>query len=116
MSEALCEDRKDPERSFGCPSCGAFFIGSSRPTLWPSLAASLVGILVGVGIAIPAITMLAAGVRSDDALVIVNSSIILASVIAIAAIAIAFAILGARSALKVSPYRRNIRESEVAGK
>jgi ABC-type uncharacterized transport system permease subunit len=120
VSEALCEDWKDPEKSFGCPRCGTFFIRNMTPTSWQSLVvslvASLVGILVGVGIATPAITMLAAGVRADDPLVIVMSSIILASVVAIAAIAIAFTIHGSVSALKVSPYRREIGESEVARK
>ena len=104
-SKALCEDWKDPERSFGCPACGTFFVRDLKP----SLSAPIIGGIVGGGIATPAVMLLAEGVRGADSFAATMASIILGSVAVLAAIL-------ARAAtpkLRVSPFRVDVEGSKA---
>ncbi len=98
VSEALCDDWRDPLKSFGCPKCGTFYKKEMRP----KLAELLIGGLVGAGILTPASQLYIYALRSDDIRTLVLTSIIIVSV---------FTILAAwhftlKSELDTSPYRR----------
>lgn len=50
-SQALCEDWNDPQRSFGCPHCGTFYMGSRSDTV-TFLQAAFVGLCFFGGVII----------------------------------------------------------------
>ena len=96
-SEALCDDWADPNKAYGCPACGTFFIKDLRP----SLSLGMIGGLIGGGIATPAMFILARGVRSGDVTLIVMASIILLAVLIGGVLA-----RPAHRPLQRSPYQR----------
>ena len=78
-SEALCDDWRDPNKSFGCPKCETFFVKDMNPRS----SESIVGGLVGGGILTPAVFLLTNGIRNNDITIIVMSSIIIVTVFGI---------------------------------
>jgi hypothetical protein len=79
LQEALCGDWKDPNKSFGCPHCGTFFVKDMRPNMKISLVSSL----FMAGILLPAINILIRNIISigDNAITAYGSFIIFFSVI-----------------------------------
>lgn len=72
--EALCENWRDPAKSFGCPHCGTFIHKAVRPDYVAGLQA---GIIAG-GIATPAGWMVSVYFSEGDLRFLVFGSIILA--------------------------------------
>ena len=101
--EALCEDWKDPERSYGCPGCGTFFIRDMRPKLGPAI----IGGLLGGGIATPAVFLLARGLRASDPTLILMPIVILISVL----IAGALLARATQPSLRISPFRQTVNRA-----
>jgi hypothetical protein len=60
--QALCDDWRDGEKSFGCPDCGTFFVRDLRPKYGESLFYGL----LGGGVATPAIFVLKDALRDGD--------------------------------------------------
>ena len=106
-SEALCDDWKDPEKSYGCPACGTFYVKDMRPRWLPAV----VGGLAGGGIGTPAVFLLMDGIRSGDTQNIVMSGSIILSLLALAVV------LGRTEweEARVSPYRREREEHTRLG-
>ena len=77
--QALCEDWRDPKKSFGCPHCGHFIYKDLRPNIRQSVA---VGIMAG-GIATPAVMLLGRGILGGDGLSLLYGAIILISCVAV---------------------------------
>ena len=97
-SQALCDDWRDPNKSFGCPQCGTFFVKDMRP----ASSDSIVSGLVGGGIMTPAMMLLAGGIREGDTHVIVMSSVIMLSVVGI----LVSKLMRIKRTLEVSPHHR----------
>lgn len=77
--EALCEDWRDPEKAFGCPHCGIFFIKEEKPSSTP-----LLGVLFGVGMLLPSVNILFRQLKyGGDDIVTFHALTILVSGIAI---------------------------------
>lgn len=74
LQEALCDDWQDPNKSFGCPHCGTFFVKDMRP----KLKTSLVRPLFIVGILLPAINILVRNIMAvgDNAITVYASFIV----------------------------------------
>ena len=96
-SEALCDDWKDPERSFGCPECGTFYVKNMKPD---SKAGLLAGGLGG-GAGTASMMLLSHGIRQSDEKVIMLSTVIIVFGLIGAAIAISLS----KQPLVRSPYR-----------
>ncbi len=75
--EALCENWRDPEKSFGCPHCGTFIRKSVKPDY---MAGWQAGIMAG-GVATPASLMMGIGFSVGDLRLLVFGGIILVSCI-----------------------------------
>lgn len=97
MREALCEDWADPDKSFGCPHCGTFFVKDMRP----SDKKSLIPTIFMVGVFLPVINILFQQFYHGG-----NSAVTLqASFAAISCLVIAtLSALRMFSPLKKSPY------------
>ena len=96
-SEALCDDWKDPERSFGCPQCGTFYVKDLKP----DTKAGAVAGCFGGGVGTASIMLLAHGLKvSDDKVVLLSIVIIFFGLVGAA---IAFS--RPRHELSRSPYR-----------
>ena len=96
-SEALCDNWKDPERAYGCPNCGTFYVKDLQPD-WRIAA---IGGCLGGGVGTPTIMLLSHGLRqSDDKVVLLSIAILLFGVIGMA---LAFSL--SKQALVRSPYR-----------
>lgn len=61
LSEALCDDWRDPERSLGCPHCGTFIVRAPGP----DRTAIRVGVLLGF-VGVPAVQLFSHGYRGGD--------------------------------------------------
>ena len=70
VGDALCDDWRDPARSFGCPHCGAFL--TTLPG--PARVKLRSGILVGV-VAVPAFMLLGRGLVLGDGPVLLLSGL-----------------------------------------
>jgi hypothetical protein len=79
LHEALCEDWRDPEKSFVCPNCGTFYKKEMRPQYRSSL---IVGIMAG-GVATPAAMIVGTYFSSGDKVVLFLGGAILFSCFAI---------------------------------
>ncbi len=75
LREALCEDWRDPEKSFGCPNCKTFFKKELRPQYRYSI---IVGLMSG-GVATPAAMLLGDSLNNDNTKGLVLSGCILLS-------------------------------------
>lgn len=78
LSEALCDDWRDPDRSFGCPHCGVFL----RPETGQEPAGVRAGVLSGL-VGTPAFFLLGHGHARDDTVVMVAASAIMLGVLAL---------------------------------
>lgn len=96
---ALCEDWQDPERSFGCPHCGTFFVKDMNP----NRKQEWIEMLFAVGIFFPAINIVFRHFFSEvDPIVFVNAlSILVAATVIIALKSPKFL-----SQLVKSPYKK----------
>ena len=97
--QALCHDWKDPNRSFGCPHCGTFFVKDMAPNLSES---AQTGLVVG-GIAVPGMWVTWRGVLTDQLDIAVYGVLIMVSLVVLG-------LLRSRPwkrELVVSPYKPN---------
>ena len=97
-SEALCDDWRDPNKSFGCPNCGTFFVKEMKS----NLSGSLIGGLLCGGAITPSVLLFADSLRSGDVKTLVLSSIIGISVF----IVLVAQLKATKETLALSPYRR----------
>ena len=65
--EALCEDWRDPEKCYGCPHCGTFYVKDPKPRV----DAGFVGAVIACGVSMPAFAVLMFGIRHDEIEIIV---------------------------------------------
>ena len=79
LKEALCEDWKNPKKSFGCPHCSTFFEKDMRPIASQSYIA---GIFTG-GIFVPAFFMATSYFKNGELMYLVYGGIIVVSCLAI---------------------------------
>lgn len=77
--DALCEDWRDPNKSFGCPNCQTFFVKDMRPNYKHS---TIAGIAAG-GIGTPAAMMIGHYFSSGDTFNLVYGGVILLSLLSI---------------------------------
>ncbi len=73
--EALCEDWRDPERSFACPSCNTYFYRDVKSAGKIVLS---VGLFSG-GVAVPLIFLLNHSLRTADTYAAFLSGVVLLS-------------------------------------
>ncbi len=100
---ALCEDWTDPERSFGCPHCGTYFIKDMNP----NRKQEWIETLFVVGMLLPAVNVLFRQLFHDaDPFVVVNTL----SIVIAAAVIIALKHPKLFSPLIKSPYNEVINE------
>lgn len=102
-SEAICDDWRDPNRSFGCPKCGTFYVKDMRPRH----SESLIGGLLGGGVLGPTVLLFADALGSNNVKTMVLTGIIFIAVWCV----IGIRIINSKSELEVSPYRRVSRGS-----
>ena len=77
--DALCEDWRDPNRSFGCPNCETFFVKDMRPKFRESIIAGI----IGGGIGTPAGMMIGHYFSSGDIVNLIFGGTILLILVAI---------------------------------
>ena len=100
LEDALCDDWKDPNKSFGCPHCGTFYYKDMRPDYRNSTKS---GIFAG-GILVPASMTLGVGISTDQLqLVFLGSCIVLSTLVIIFMDSV-----NLFGPLKKSEHRRNI--------
>ncbi len=96
-SEALCDDWRDPNKSFGCPRCGTFFVNDMKP----NYSGSLTGGLLGGGVMTPSVLLFADSFRSGNV-----KAMAFTGIIAISAFIVLFVQLrNTREKLVISSYR-----------
>jgi len=71
-SDALCDDWQDPERAFGCPECGTFFVRDLRP----DKKAGVIG-AIGGGVGACSAMLLTHGILQADYKVVLWSAMII---------------------------------------
>jgi len=76
---ALCDDWNDPQKSFGCPHCGTFYLKDRKPSRQQGLKAGI----IGGGIIAPCGMMIGRYFQGGDIMFLVFGLIILCSVIGI---------------------------------
>lgn len=102
LREALCDDWNDPEKSFGCPYCGTFFIKDMTKK-----SSDLTGGIAAGGIFVPA-TMIFSGQifrESGDMTIAIQAGFIVLSCVAITLLN--SPATGWFSPLKKSPYNQS---------
>lgn len=76
---ALCEDWKNPERSFGCPHCGTFFVRKEE-----NKRKSLINTVLFVGVGLQAFNIFVRHLKDGgDFLTMIYSLVILISLLLI---------------------------------
>ena len=103
ISKALCDDWRDPNRSFGCPNCGTFYVKDMNPSkkyVW------LIGISVG-GIFMPALWVLLEGIKTSDTLLMGYGGLIMLALFPVLAIALS-PLMPLRGQLEPSGYQRPV--------
>ncbi len=68
----LCEDWRDPDKSFGCPQCGTFYRRGVR-----GVSATAVGGIISAGIGVPAGMLIGYGLQTDSPYVLLCSTVII---------------------------------------
>jgi hypothetical protein len=96
-SQALCDDWRDPKKSFGCPNCGTFFIKDMRTANPGSLAIGL----AGGGIITPALFIFVDGLRQNNEKITILAGVIILTVFGI----LISRLLTLRDELVKSPYQ-----------
>ncbi len=85
MRTAICDDWKDPGKSFGCPHCETFFIKDMNP----NKRQNLISLLFAVGMVIPAVNIVFRYfLHGGDTYILFNAACILGSAILIAVLAV----------------------------
>jgi hypothetical protein len=79
LREALCEDWRDPNKSFGCPNCSTFY----KKEMKPQIRASIIAGIIAGGVATPALGLVFKYFSSVDKSVLFLAGSILFSCLAI---------------------------------
>jgi hypothetical protein len=106
IQETLCDDWRDPNKSFGCPHCGTFFVKDMRPKHKSSLVSSL----FMAGIFLPATNILFRQLyHGGDAAVTLHASFIVFFCLVVTLLSLPNPLL---APLKKSPYNQSSKSDD----